>query len=90
MQSIELYGINEFGGMFRKHRKAKGFTLEEVHERTGIGVASLSKLENSKLDMSFKKMIELMAFYGMNVNLALTKKESVSNLRNFKAGRKRQ
>lgn len=47
------------GATLRAHRIAKGLTLAEVSERTGLPVSTLSKVENGKMSLTYDKMMRI-------------------------------
>jgi transcriptional regulator with XRE-family HTH domain len=48
-------------------RKQKGWTLAEVSERTGFSIATLSKVENDRLSLSYDKLIRLSEGLGVDI-----------------------
>ena len=53
------------GVMVRAFRKARGFTLKQVEELTGISETNLSAIENDKVDLGVKRSILLSAALGV-------------------------
>jgi len=49
-------------------RTQQGWTLAEVAERTGLPISTLSKLENSKMSLTYAKLVALSS--GLNVDIA--------------------
>lgn len=56
------------GFVLRRLREAKGWTLAEVRERTGLPISTLSKLENGKMGLSYDKLMKL--GHGLGVDIA--------------------
>ncbi|CAB1128782.1 Transcriptional regulator, contains XRE-family HTH domain [Candidatus Hydrogenisulfobacillus filiaventi] len=49
----------EFGRLLRETRRAHGFSLKELAERTGISPAQLSRLENQRRRPSLDQLAQL-------------------------------
>lgn len=47
------------GAMLKSIRAERGLTLAQVSERTGLPVATLSKIENDKISLSYDKLVRL-------------------------------
>src|SRR5882757_7438792 len=56
------------GAALRALRRQRGWTLAEVGRRTGFSIASLSKVENDRLSLSYDKLIRLSE--GLDVDIA--------------------
>lgn len=54
--------------MLRSIRAAKGWTLAEVRDLTGLSISTLSKLENGKIGLTYDKLMKLGR--GLNVDMA--------------------
>ena len=54
--------------VLKRLREAKGWTLAEVKERTGLPISTLSKLENGKMGLSYDKLMKLS--HGLGVDIA--------------------
>ena len=50
---------NDPGLFLREFRTAKGWTLVDVSEKTGIPVSTLSKVETGKMSLSYEKLLRL-------------------------------
>lgn len=61
----------------RALRKERGWTLDEVAERSGISKATLSKLENGRTNLSFTTVSKLSE--GLRVPIALLTNPTLSN-----------
>ncbi|TPE51963.1 XRE family transcriptional regulator [Maribrevibacterium harenarium] len=57
----------ELGKRVRSIRQAKGWTLEEVSQRTGIARSTLSKIENEQVSPSFAIVQKLISGLGMDL-----------------------
>ncbi len=55
------------GAALKRLRAAKGWTLAEVRERTGLPIPTLSKLENGKMGLSYDKLMKLGQGLGVDV-----------------------
>lgn len=64
------------GSMLRDLRAAKGWTLAEVKDRTGLPISTLSKLENGKMGLSYDKLMKLGHGLGMDIAQLLLGKPS--------------
>jgi XRE family transcriptional regulator, fatty acid utilization regulator len=60
-----------------KARKAIGFTLKKVEEKTGIGSSSLSDFENAKREPKFSELAKLADVYKKSVEFFLSDEESI-------------
>jgi transcriptional regulator with XRE-family HTH domain len=45
------------GAVLKRMRAERGWTLEEVSQRTGLAVSTLSKAENDKIALTFEKLV---------------------------------
>jgi transcriptional regulator with XRE-family HTH domain len=52
-------GAPALGRVLRDIRNRRGWTLKETSARVGIGVSSLSKIENNRLTLTYHKLFEL-------------------------------
>lgn len=59
--------IADPGSTLRNLRAAKGWTLAEVKNRTGLSISTLSKLENGKMGLSYDKLMKLAHGLGMDI-----------------------
>lgn len=57
------------GAVLRAYRRQNGWTLAEVSERTGLQVSTLSKVENSKMSLSYDKLVRISQ--GLKIDIAL-------------------
>lgn len=57
------------GAVLRAFRRQNGWTLAEVSERTGLQVSTLSKVENSKMSLSYDKLVRISQ--GLRIDIAL-------------------
>lgn len=60
------------GSVLRSVRAARGWTLAEVRDRTGLPVSTLSKLENGKMGLSYDKLLKLGHGLGIDIAQLLT------------------
>ncbi len=56
------------GAALRNLRLAKGWTLGEVSQRTGLPLSTLSKVENDKMSLTYDKLVRISE--GMEIDLA--------------------
>lgn len=68
MATKSKHGSVDPGAVLRSARAAKGWTLAEVKDRTGLPVSTLSKLENGKMALSYDKLMKL--GHGLGVDIA--------------------
>jgi transcriptional regulator with XRE-family HTH domain len=47
------------GAALKRIRAERGWTLEEVSQRTGLAVSTLSKAENDKIALTFEKLVTI-------------------------------
>ncbi|MFZ1680576.1 MAG: XRE family transcriptional regulator [Rhizobiaceae bacterium] len=57
----------EFGRRLRELRKARGLTLAEVAEITGLAVSTVSKVERGLMALTYDRLMQLSA--GMNMDM---------------------
>lgn len=57
----------DLGSRLRTIRKSKNFTLDKLHERTGISRATLSKWENNKVPPTMAALERWAEGVGINV-----------------------
>lgn len=53
------------GQLIKSFRKAKGFTLKDLEEITGISQTHLSSLENDKIELGIKRAGYLASAFGV-------------------------
>ena len=59
---------SQLGLVLRDLRKERGMTLLEASERTGLPVSTLSKIENSKMSISYDKLVSICR--GLEIDMA--------------------
>lgn len=47
------------GAVLKALRKQRGWTLADVSERTGLPIATLSRVENDRISLTFEKLVRL-------------------------------
>ena len=52
-------GKQEVGAKIRKARKDQGLTLQQVAERSGLAVSTVSKAERGQIALSYEKVLQL-------------------------------
>jgi transcriptional regulator with XRE-family HTH domain len=55
------------GTMLRAIRTERGWTLAQVSERTGLPIATLSKIENDKISLSYEKLVRISNGLGIDI-----------------------
>jgi transcriptional regulator with XRE-family HTH domain len=55
------------GDCLKAARRARGLTLKDVSERTGMALSTLSKVENHQMSLTYDKLLQLSAGLGMEV-----------------------
>jgi transcriptional regulator with XRE-family HTH domain len=55
------------GAMLRAIRTERGWTLAQVSERTGLPIATLSKIENDKISLSYEKLVRISNGLGIDI-----------------------
>lgn len=66
--AVNAAAENQLGLVLRDLRKERGLTLLEASERTGLPVSTLSKIENSKMSISYDKLLCICK--GLEVDIA--------------------
>ncbi|WP_062090140.1 helix-turn-helix domain-containing protein [Caballeronia udeis] len=61
-------GLNKPGQAVRALRNKLGLTLQEVSERTGLAVSTISKLEMGRASMSYEKLSLMSSGLGINMS----------------------
>jgi transcriptional regulator with XRE-family HTH domain len=57
------------GVALRNLRKERGWTLQEVSDRTGVAVSTLSKAENDQMSLTYDKLVQLTEGLGVDISL---------------------
>ena len=57
----------DFGRRLRETRKARGLTLTEVAQQTGLAVSTLSKVERGRIALTYDRLVQLAAGLGMDL-----------------------
>jgi transcriptional regulator with XRE-family HTH domain len=55
------------GAVLRAIRTERGWTLAQVSERTGLPIATLSKIENDKISLSYEKLVRISNGLGIDI-----------------------
>lgn len=55
------------GDCLRAHRRARGMTLKQVEEATGLALSTLSKVENHQMSLTYDKMLQLCRGLGLDI-----------------------
>jgi transcriptional regulator with XRE-family HTH domain len=59
------------GDRLKKLRKQRGWTLADASQRTGLSVATLSKVENNKISLGYDSLVKLGSGYGIDLSQLL-------------------
>ncbi|MBE9605159.1 helix-turn-helix transcriptional regulator [Acetobacteraceae bacterium H6797] len=60
-------GLPRLGDCLRAVRRARGLTLKQVEEATGLALSTLSKVENHQMSLTYDKMLQLCRGLGMDI-----------------------
>ncbi|MGC1301116.1 MAG: XRE family transcriptional regulator [Caulobacteraceae bacterium] len=74
------------GGILRRFREERGWTLREMSARSGIAFSTLSKIEHDRLSLAFDKLQEVSRKLNISMSALLAEGQDVS--RGNGAGRK--
>ena len=58
---------SQLGICLRAARQARGLTLKQVAERTGMALSTLSKVENSQMSLTYDKLLQLTSGLKMEI-----------------------
>src|SRR3984893_13437029 len=59
---------SQLGVCLRAARQARGLTLKQVAERTGMALSTLSKVENNQMSLTYDKLLQLT--FGLKIEIA--------------------
>src|SRR3954465_9101788 len=59
---------SQLGVCLRAARQARGLTLKQVAERTGMALSTLSKVENNQMSLTYDKLLQLT--FGLKMEIA--------------------
>lgn len=59
----------QLGAAMRSHRKALGFTQQELADRIGVRQATISQMENGAADTRVSTLMEAIATLGLDLSL---------------------
>ena len=65
-------GAENPGPLLKAARAAKGLTLADVRDRSGLPISTLSKIENGKVGLSYGKLMKLGSGLGLDIAQLLT------------------
>lgn len=57
----------DLGFKIRKHRELKGLTQQKMADLLGMAVSNYNKIENSKLELSVARMIEIVKILKIDI-----------------------
>jgi transcriptional regulator with XRE-family HTH domain len=58
----------KLGECLKALRRRHGWTLQDVNQRTGVAVSTLSKVENDQMSLTYDKLLQISE--GLGINLA--------------------
>ena len=58
---------SQLGQCLKAARQARGLTLKQVAERTGMALSTLSKVENGLMSLTYDKLLQLTAGLKMDI-----------------------
>jgi XRE family transcriptional regulator, regulator of sulfur utilization len=79
---------NELGARLRQLRKARGLSLADVAEATGISASFLSMVEKGKSDITITRLMRLVRWFGVSV-ADLVQEPSSSTVQVVRASQRR-
>src|ERR1700675_5020212 len=63
----KLVANSQLGVCLRAARQARGLTLKQVAERTGMALSTLSKVENNQMSLTYDKLLQLTSGLKMEI-----------------------
>ncbi len=67
--------------LIKKERKAKGLTLADMHEETGISIPTLSKIENGNVGLNFEHLSRISGALSKPIVFFMSDTSSMSGAR---------
>jgi transcriptional regulator with XRE-family HTH domain len=67
-REAQLATHSQLGVCLRAARQARGLTLKQVAERTGMALSTLSKVENNQMSLTYDKLLQLT--FGLKMEIA--------------------
>lgn len=64
----ETMGRSEFGERLKSHRKAKGWTLEQFGQKSGVAFSTISKAERGLIALTYDNIFKLSVALGMEMS----------------------
>jgi transcriptional regulator with XRE-family HTH domain len=64
------------GAVLKSIRAERGWTLAEVSQRTGLPIATLSKIENDRISLSYDKLVRISEGLGIDISRLFGARES--------------
>src|SRR5436309_14266268 len=58
---------SQLGQCLKAARQARGLTLKQVAERTGMALSTLSKVENNQMSLTYDKLLQLTSGLKMEI-----------------------
>jgi len=66
------------GPCLRAVRRRRDLTLQDVSDRTGVAVSTLSKVENDQMSLTYDKLLQICGGLGISINELLSPDDSKS------------
>ncbi len=60
--------LSEMGSRLRSHRRARGWTLKQVAEASGLAISTVSKVERGQMSPTYDKLLRLS--HGLDIDIA--------------------
>lgn len=60
--------LSEMGSRLRAHRLARGWTLKEVAEASGLAISTVSKVERGQMSPTYDKLLQLS--HGLGIDMS--------------------
>ncbi|MFC7738280.1 helix-turn-helix domain-containing protein [Roseomonas sp. GCM10028921] len=67
MSNSPVDGLPQLGDCLKAARRARGLTLKQVAEQTGMALSTLSKVENHQMSLTYDKLLQLSAGMGLEI-----------------------
>ncbi|WP_299329530.1 XRE family transcriptional regulator [Parasphingopyxis sp.] len=71
--------VEDIGPQIKRHRLAGKMSLQDVADRTGISVSTLSKIENNIVKLSYSRMITISEAIGINLTELVSGSQDVDS-----------
>ena len=65
---VSLAPLSEMGSRIRTHRRARGWTLKQVAEASGLAISTVSKVERGQMSPTYDKLLQLSRGLGIDIS----------------------